>query len=253
MGTIHPTAVISARAVIGDDVTVGAFTLIHDGVRVGAGSVIGSHCSLGEPTPLSDSPLLIGERSLIRSHSVFYAGSTFGPGLSTGHAVTVRENVSAGARLQIGTNSDLQGDTVIGDDTRLHSNVFVAKETRLGSFVWLFPHVVLTNDAKPPSDGPHLGPTIEDFAAVAAATTVLPGVRIGRGAVVGAHSTVTRDVGPDRLAVGSPAKDVGPASAVRLPDGTHAYPWRSRFHRGYPEEAVAAWQTDPTARGPADE
>lgn len=245
MAGIHPSAVIGSGAVIGDGVTIGAFTLVHDAVRIGAGSIIGSHCSLGEPTPSADSALVIGERSLIRSHSVFYAGSTFGAGLSTGHRVTVRERIRAGTRLRIGTASELLGSTLIGDDTRLHSNVFVPDETQLGSFVWLFPHVVLTNDAHPPSAGPYVGPTIEDFAVVAAASTVLPGVRIGRGAVIGAHSTVTHDVAPARLAVGSPARDVGPASAVRLPDGSPAYPWRAHFHRGYPADSVAGWDAQP--------
>ena len=248
MAQVHPSAVVSAHADLAADVVVGAFSVVHDGVRLGAGSVVGSHCSLGEPTPLTDQPLEFGAGATIRSHSVFYAGSTFGPGLSTGHRVTVREGVRAGARLSIGTASDLQGDTRVGEDTRLHSGVFVPKETVLGSFVWLFPSVVLTNDATPPSDGPHVGPTIEDFAAVAAGSLVLPGVRIGRGAVVGAHSTVTRDVGPGRLVVGSPARDVGPAGSVRRPDGRPAYPWRSHFSRGYPADAVAAWPAGDDAR-----
>ena len=242
---VHPTAVVSAHADLADDVTIGPFTVVHDGVRIGPGSVIGSHCDLGEPTPLTEEPLVVGAEAVIRSHSVLYAGSSFGAGLSTGHHVTVREGVRAGARLQVGTASDLQGDTTIGDDTRLHSDVFVPKETVLGNFVWLFPSVVLTNDAHPPSDGPHAGPTIEDFAAVAAAAVVLPGVHIGRGAVVGAHSTVTRDVAPGRLVVGSPARDVGPAAGVRRPDGAPAYPWRAHFRRGYPADVVAAWPAGP--------
>ena len=244
MPLIHPTAVVSGHADLAEDVVIGAFSIVHDGVRVGVGSVVGSHCVLGEPTPLAEQPLVIGAGATIRSHSVLYAGSVFGPGLSTGHRTTVREGIRAGARLQIGTASDMQGDTVIGHDTRLHSNVFVPKESRLGSFVWLFPFVVLTNDSAPPSDGPHVGPTIEDFAAVAAGSVVLPGVRIGRGAVVGAHATVTRDVPPGRLFVGTPARDMGAASAVRLADGSAAYPWRSHFHRGYPADAVATWRAE---------
>lgn len=241
MSQIHDTALVSPSAELADDVTIGAFTLVHADVRIGAGTVIGSHCSIGEPTPLATSPLTIGAGAHIRSHSIVYTGSTFGPGLATGHRVTIREGVRAGARLQVGTLSDLQGDVAIGDDVRMHSNVHVGKESRIGSYVWLFPYVVLTNDPTPPSEGPYVGPTIEDFAIVATMTTVLPGVRIGRGALVGAHSNVTRDVGEDRLVVGSPAEDRGPTSRVRLADGSPAYPWRRHFHRGYPEDVVAGW------------
>ena len=54
--------------------------------------------------------IIIGDNSLIRSKSIFYVGSTFGPKLLTGHRVTVREGVKAGKNLQIGTLTDIQGD-----------------------------------------------------------------------------------------------------------------------------------------------
>ena len=45
---------------------------------------------------------------------------------------------------------------------------------------------------------------------------------------------------------GVPARDLGPASAIKLRDGTDgpAYPWRRHFHRGYPPEVVAQWLAD---------
>lgn len=50
---------------------------------------------------------------------------------------------------------------------------------------------------------------IEDYAWIAARVTILPGVRIGRGAVVGAGSVVTRDVLPAAIVAGNPAVQVG--------------------------------------------
>ncbi|HVU32284.1 MAG TPA: DapH/DapD/GlmU-related protein, partial [Opitutaceae bacterium] len=46
---------------------------------------------------------------------------------------------------------------------------------------------------------------IEDEAWIGTHVTILPGVRIGRGAVIGAGSIVTRDIPPDTIAFGSPA------------------------------------------------
>jgi acyl-[acyl carrier protein]--UDP-N-acetylglucosamine O-acyltransferase len=43
MERIHRTAVISASAVIEDDVTIGASAVIHDGVRIDSGTWIDSH------------------------------------------------------------------------------------------------------------------------------------------------------------------------------------------------------------------
>ena len=99
---IHPSAIISPQAQIGAGVSVGPYSIVHDNVVIGAGTTIGSHCEIGHPSALAEGrPLCIGENSLIRSHSVFYEGSTFGERLITGHRVTVRELTVAGKNLQI--------------------------------------------------------------------------------------------------------------------------------------------------------
>lgn len=240
---IHPSAIVSPRAVVGKNVSIGAFTIVHDDVRIADGTVIESHCEIGYPTPLADGePLTIGEASLIRSHSIIYQGSTFGERLVTGHRVTVREKTRAGRRLQIGTVSDIQGHCEFGDDVRLHSNVHVGQHSSVGSYVWLFPYVVLTNDPHPPSEV-RMGVTLEDFVVVATMSVVMPGVKVKCGALVGAHSLVRRDVEPDTIVGGSPAEFICETSKVELKDGSRqkAYPWRRHFHRGYPEEVVAEW------------
>lgn len=241
--SIHPTAIVHPEAQLGLGVEVGPFSIVHANVRIGDGSTIGSHCEIGHPTPRAEGrALTIGSSALIRSHSVFYAGSSFGERLVTGHGVTVREGTEAGENLQIGTLSDIQGDCIFGDYVRLHSNVFVGQHATIGSYVWLFPHVVLTNDPHPPSEV-RLGVAVEDFAAIAAMSVILPGVRVGRGALVAANSSVNRDVAPDTLVAGSPAKSISATTKLRLKDGTGepAYPWRRHFHRGYPQEAVEQW------------
>jgi acetyltransferase-like isoleucine patch superfamily enzyme len=50
---------------------------------------------------------------------------------------------------------------------------------------------------------------IEDEVWLGAHVTVLPGVRLGRGAVVGAGAVVTKDIPPDAVAVGTPARQIG--------------------------------------------
>jgi acetyltransferase-like isoleucine patch superfamily enzyme len=241
--TIHPTALVSPDARIGAGVSVGPFSIIHGNVSIGDGSDIDSHCEIGYPTPLAQGRrLTIGSGARIRSHSVFYEGSTFGDKLTTGHRVTVREGTEAGTHLQIGTLGDIQGTCRIGDHVRIHSNVFIGQHAWIGDFVWLFPHVVLTNDPHPPSEV-RRGVTLRDYAAVAAMSVILPGVTVGRGALVAAHSSVRRDVDADTLVAGFPAKAICATSEIALKDGTGrpAYPWRRHLHRGYPDEVVAAW------------
>jgi len=240
---IHTTALIDADAKLGSGVRVGAYTIIHGNVVIGDNCEIGSHCEIGVPSSLSDgSPLIIGSSSLIRSHSVFYEGSVFGEKLSTGHRVTVREHTKAGAGLQIGTLSDIQGHCEIGEYVKFHSNVHIGQHSTIGNYVWIFPYVVLTNDPHPPSNVMK-GVTIEDFVAIATMTVILPGVTVKSGALVGAHSSVSKNVAADTVVAGSPAKFICETKAIKLKDGSgkSAYPWRRHFHRGYPEAAVAAW------------
>jgi acetyltransferase-like isoleucine patch superfamily enzyme len=240
---VSEAARIDPRAQLGRDVTIGDFTIVGPDVRLGDGCTVESHCVIGYETPLADGPLVIGDGGHIRSHSVFYRGSTFGAGLMTGHRVTVRENTRAGARLQLGTMADVQGDTVFGDDVRTQSGVFIPKHTTIGSYVWLFPFVVLTNDRQPPSPDGLCGPTIGDYAIVAAHSTVLAGIRIGEHAMVAAHSFVRADVEDHALVAGAPARRLGDVRDVQLPGGDGAaYPWPTRFSRGYPPEVVAAWR-----------
>lgn len=241
---ISSTAKVSEKAKIGARVKIGDFTIVHGNVILGDDVVIESHCILGNPTALAEGqPLILGDKSYVRSHSVFYEGSIFGAGLVTGHRVTVREKVTAGLNLQIGTLSDFQGDTEIGDYVRTHSSVHIGQKTKIGNYVWVFPYVVFTNDPHPP--GTHLlGAIVEDFAVIATMSCILPGIKVGKGALVGAHSLVNRDVEPDTVVVGVPAKKLGSTSMIQLKDGSGqlAYPWPKRFHRGYPPEVVAEWK-----------
>lgn len=246
---IHPTAIVSPNAIIGKGVSIGAFTIVHAAVTIGDETVIESNCEIGTPSELAKgAKLSIGKNSLIRSHSIFYQGSTFGDGLITGHRVTVRELTKAGSNLQIGTLSDFQGHCEIGNYVRTHSNVHIGQGSKVGNFVWIFPYVVLTNDPHPPSDV-HMGCTIGDYAALATMSVVLPGVNVGEGALVAAHSCVGRDVAPNSVVGGSPARFICDAASIKLKDGTgrSAYPWRHHFHRGYPEDIVIAWLAEAAA------
>ena len=242
--SIHPTAIIHKDAKIGSDVVVGAYTIIHKNVNIGAGTVIGSHCEIGHPTHnLSDGGILkIGKNSYIRSHSIFYEGSSFGDNLVTGHRVTVREKTKAGKAFQIGTLSDIQGHCEIGDFVKFHSNVHIGQHSKIKNYVWIFPYVVLTNDPHPPSDV-MMGVTVEDYVAIATMSVILPGVTVKEGALVGAHSSVARDVEPNTVVAGSPAKYVCETNKIKLKDGSDlsAYPWRRHFHRGYLPETVVKW------------
>lgn len=249
MNNIHHTAIVSPDAELGDNITIGPFTIVHGNVRLGSNTRIDSNCEIGYPSKLAEGrPLEIGCNSLIRSHSVFYEGSSFGDGLVTGHHVTVREKTKAGLNFQVGTYGDIQGHCEIGNYARTQSSVTIGQQSRIGNFVWLFPGVLLTNDPNPPSNE-LLGVELKDYVVVAVKATLLPGVSIGKGSFVAAHSLVGIDAEENSLLAGSPAKWVCKASDMRMKGDlkTRAYPWNKRFVRGYPDAVIEAWgngQTD---------
>lgn len=233
--------------VIGNGCTIAHNSLIEENVILGEDVTIEGFCHIGYPTKLAEGEnLVIGDRSLIRSHSVIYQGSTLGRGTETGHHVTIREHTTAGDGWRVGTLSDIQGETTIGQHVRMHSNVHVGQRSVIGDFVWIFPYVVLTNDPHPPSDGYMTGVTIDDYAVIATMSCLLPGVRIGARAVVGASSLVSKDVPAGALVAGVPARDLGSATRIKLRDGSgdSAYPWMRHFHRGYPQEVVDRWDSE---------
>ena len=240
----HSSAIISSKAKIGKNVQIGPNSIIYDNVIIGENTVIEGFCEVGYPTKSAEGmPLIISKQSHIRSHSIFYEGSTFKEGLVTGHRVTIREKTNAGINLKVGTLCDIQGDCVIGDYVRFHSNVFIGEKSKIGNFVWIFPHAVLTNDPHPPSNI-LLGVTVDDFASIAAMAVILPGVNIGKDALVGAKSLVRQDVPAFAVVVGNPAKQITTVDKIKSKfTGDPVYPWRGHFERGMPWEGIGyqAW------------
>jgi len=239
------TSIIASEARISASARIGEFCRIHPNVVIEDDVEIGDYCLLGHPSERADgSPLVIRSGSTIRSHSVFYEGSNFGPGLVTGHHVTVREGTHAGAGFQLGTLSDVQGHCEIGEHVRTHSNVHISHMSIIEDCVWIFPYTVLTNDPHPPSESLE-GVTLRRYSVVATHVCVMPGVEIGEGALIAGGAVVSKDVPAGRLFGGVPARDLGPVDQIKLRDsGEDAYPWRRHFHRGYPDERVAAWKRE---------
>lgn len=239
-------SIVSEKAKIGENVTIGDFVTIHDNVVIGDNTIIESYCEIGVSNNLSDGQVLqIGKNSHIRSHSIFYEGSVFGEGLVTGHRVTVREKTVAGNGFQLGTLSDVQGHCEIGEYVKTHSNVHIGQHSKIGSYVWIFPYVVLTNDPHPPSNV-LMGVTLQDFSVIATMSVILPGAVVAKGCLVGAHSSLSGKTKEDMIYAGNPAKCIGPTSKLKLKDGSRqpAYPWRKHFKRGYPQEVVESWERE---------
>lgn len=230
---------ISTNADLGRNVSVGPFTIIHDNVVLGADTTVGSHCVIGNPTRLAEGqPLVIGEGSHIRSHSILYEGSTFGPHLVTGHGVMIREQVTGGRYVQIGSRSEIQGPSRIGDYTKIHSDVQVAEDCEIGDFVWLFPKVHFPTDPFPPSSI-RAPICVKDLAVVGVGAILMGGITVGLGGFVAAGSVVHSDVPDVHCVKGNPARVF--ARLDQLADFRYGLtcPWPRHYREGYPEESAS--------------
>lgn len=237
---------ISPLAKIGNNVKIGDRTIIYDNVEIGDDTIICNDCVIGEP--LNDyyyeddayvnPKTVIGADSLIRSHTIIYADNVFGEGLQTGHRVTIREKTRMGVHCSVGTLSDIQGHSTFGDYVRMHSNVHIGHESKIGSYCWIYPYTVFTNDPTPPSEI-CVGPTVGDYSIVATHCLLLPGVKIGQHCLIGACSMVSKDVADYTVAVGSPAKAVKDIREVKDREtGEAHYPWPYRFDRNMPWKGI---------------
>jgi acetyltransferase-like isoleucine patch superfamily enzyme len=233
--------IIEDNVTIGDNCYVDYHTIIKENVNIGDNTFIGANCILGEflmdfyqDRINKQHPLSIGSGCLIRSGSIFYGGCTIGEHFQCGHHVSVRENSTIGCHTSVGTLGDIQGNCEIGEYVHLHSNVFVAPHTIIGNYCWIFGGVVITNDPTPPSDVV-MGAKIDDFAVLCAGAVLLPGVHVGKDALVGAGCILTKDVPEGRAFVGNPGKDRCAVSEIKnRENGEQVYPWRYTFTRGTP-------------------
>jgi acetyltransferase-like isoleucine patch superfamily enzyme len=166
----------------------------------------------------------MAERPNVRVHPTaeVSAEAVIGPGSSVWNQAQVREGARIGARCIIGKNAYVDTQVVIGDDVKVQNNVSLFHGVTVEDGVFVGPHVCFTNDRVPRAinrDGSQKTDAdwevtpilVRRGAAIGANSTILPGVTIGRWAMVGAGSVVTRDVADWELVAGNPARRIGGA------------------------------------------
>ena len=106
----------------------------------------------------------------------------------------------------------VENDVVIGDRVTVKSGVQLWDGVRLANDVFVGPNATFTNDKNPRSKQKppfFLVTNVEEGASIGANATILPGITIGRSALIGAGSVVTSDVPPYAIVVGNPARISG--------------------------------------------
>lgn len=129
----------------------------------------------------------------------------------------VMRGVVTGKDCSIGGCAEIGKFTVMGDGCRIGYGVFLPNRSTLGNKVFIGPRAVFCDDKYPIAGNKKYKadpPTLEGGCSIGAGAVVLPGVRIGTGAVVGAGAVVTHDVEPYETVVGCPAEPMKLKEAI---------------------------------------
>jgi acetyltransferase-like isoleucine patch superfamily enzyme len=173
--------------------------------------VIEDFCIIGVPFKGSEGlETVIGNNAVIRAGTYIYAGNIIGDNFQTGNKANIREKNQIGHNVSIGTLSVIEHHVIIEDKVRIHTQAFIPEYSHLKTGCWIGPNVVFTNARVPmsPDAKSNLkGPTIEPHAIIGANSTLLPEVKVGTHALIGAGSLVTKDITPHTIAFGHPASD----------------------------------------------
>jgi UDP-2-acetamido-3-amino-2,3-dideoxy-glucuronate N-acetyltransferase len=157
--------------------------------------------------------VFVHERGLCESETV-------GDGTRVWAFAHVLPGARIGADCNICDHVFVENDVIVGDRVTVKSGVQLWDGVRLADDVFVGPNVTFTNDPFPrskvyPASFPQT--FVGQGASLGANATILPGLAIGRDAMIGAGAVVTKDVPPNAIVVGNPARIVGYVDAGRGP------------------------------------
>ncbi len=122
-----------------------------------------------------------------------------------------------GDNTKIGTFVEIQKGVSIGKNCKISSHSFICEGVEIGDAVFIGHNVCFTNDKVPRAtnetgelqtgtDWKLVRTVVKNGASIGTGAVILCGITIGERAIVGAGSVVTKDVEPDTVVVGNPAK-----------------------------------------------
>jgi acetyltransferase-like isoleucine patch superfamily enzyme len=132
-----------------------------------------------------------------------------GEGTHIWQFVVVLADAKIGNDCNVCSHCFIENDVIVGDRVTIKNGVQLWDGVRIDNDVFVGPNVTFTNDKYPQAGNKNfqcLTTRIEEGASIGGGATILPGVRIGAFAFVGAGSVVTRDVPANATVAGNPAR-----------------------------------------------
>lgn len=210
---IHPTAIVDADAVLADDITVGAYSIIGADVSIGEGCTIEPHVMIKGPTSIGQNNHIYQFSSVGEATpDLKYNGEP--TRLVIGDNNTIREGVT----IHRGTVQD-RSETTIGNHNLIMAYAHIGHDSVVGN------HCILVNNAAL-AGHVHIG----DWAILGGYTLVHQYCHIGAHCFTGMGSAIGKDVPAFVVVAGSPAE----AKTINL---------EGLKRRGFSKESIHAIQT----------
>jgi len=159
---------------------------------------------------------------MIHETADVHPDARIGEGTQVWNNVQIREGAVIGKNCNIGSGVYIGVGVYIGNNCKILNNAMLFEGLAVNDGVFIGPGACFCNDKYPRAvdtygellsyGGPETGYTrVLSLAVIGANATILPGLLIGYGSVIGAGAVVTKDTVSGMLCVGNPAKEVGNA------------------------------------------
>jgi UDP-N-acetylglucosamine acyltransferase len=191
VASIHPTAIVSPAAQLGQGVSIGPYSIIEEDAMIGDRCTLAAHVHIRRDTHLAEDNQVFAGKVLGGWPQHLRAGNTVG-GLRIGRGNLLREYVTIHRALAPNTF------TILGDENMLMVGAHVAHDCVVGSHTILANQVLLAGHV-----------TVDDRAYLSGAVAVHQFCRIGRNTMVGGQSHITKDVPPYVTVDGESSRVVG--------------------------------------------
>lgn len=219
--TVSEYAIIRPNVTIGNNVIIHPFVVIESGVEIGDNVEIFPGTYIGKTPkgagalvrqPHYEGFVIIGDNCLVGPNAVIYYDVKVGHNTLIGDGTSVREQCIIGSYCVIGRYVTVNYNTHVGDRTKIMDLAHITGNCYIGSDVFISMCVSMANDNSFGRLGYEeqriKGPHIEDKVCIGVGASLLPGVYIGKSAIIGGGSVVSRDVPDFAVVMGVPAKIV---------------------------------------------